>query len=266
MKKKSLCAAVLLVLCIVLMSKSSAGSNLPDPGSAIQDAINAVEDYAGIWNSNLLTEDPHKILPEIPVSAPDTKAPTPETQAPANQPSTLTPDNSKVRAPNTKRTRNAVNGRMTSEGPMFVSFRNNLTDEPYMFTPLDLSTDGDYRFPLIGDFARVVGEVQVLVRSGMTNVTCHLNEGVTMDEKKAFYTFFTDIRAVKTIEPSKLRDVKLTFAFPYAVPILLQTDTKVLLYVNCPITYQQDQSALTSFSPQNPDYLDRMMALLPLMD
>ena len=155
---------------------------------------------------------------------------------------------------------------MTSEGPMFSSFHMGLTDEPYMFTPVDLSNDGEYRFALIGDFAWVAGEVQVLVRSGMTIVTCFPREGVTVDDKNAFFTFFPDIRSVQTIDPAKLKDVRLSFGMPYAVPALLRTDAKVLLYVNCPVSYQKDRADLAPFSVQDPGYLDRMTALLPLMD
>lgn len=254
MKRKVLSAAAALLLTLALAPVSAFAGGLPDM-SGLSDAIEAYEDY--LLDNPLMKRDPIKILPDIPLSEPQTQAPQPVTPAP------VTPEEAK---PEGKKTSKAAGGRMTSEGPMFSSFHMGLTDEPYMFTPVDLSNDGEYRFALIGDFAWVAGEVQVLVRSGMTIVTCFPREGVTVDDKNAFFTFFPDIRSVQTIDPAKLKDVRLSFGMPYAVPALLRTDAKVLLYVNCPVSYQKDRADLAPFSVQDPGYLDRMTALLPLMD
>ena len=254
MKRKVLSAAAALLLTLALAPVSAFAGGLPDM-SGLSDAIEAYEDY--LLDNPLMKRDPIKILPDIPLSEPQTQAPQPVTPAP------VTPEEAK---PEGKKTSKAAGGRMTSEGPMFSSFHMDLTDEPYMFTPVDLSNDGEYRFALIGDFAWVAGEVQVLVRSGMTIVTCFPREGVTVDDKNAFFTFFPDIRSVQTIDPAKLKDVRLSFGMPYAVPALLRTDAKVLLYVNCPVSYQKDRADLAPFSVQDPGYLDRMTALLPLMD
>ena len=254
MKRKVLSAAAALLLTLALAPVSAFAGGLPDM-SGLSDAIEAYEDY--LLDNPLMKRDPIKILPDIPLSEPQTQAPQPVTPAP------VTPEEAK---PEGKKTSKAAGGRMTSEGPMFSSFHMGLTDEPYMFTPVDLSNDGEYRFALIGDFAWVAGEVQVLVRSGMTIVTCFPREGVTVDDKNAFFTFFPDIRSVQTIDPAKLKDVRLSFGMPYAVPALLRTDAKVLLYVNCPVSYQKNRADLEPFSVQDPGYLDRMTALLPLMD
>ena len=254
MKRKVLSAAAALLLTLALAPVSAFAGGLPDM-SGLSDAIEAYEDY--LLDNPLMKRDPIKILPDIPLSEPQTQAPQPVTPAP------VTPEEAK---PEGKKTSKAAGGRMTSEGPMFSSFHMGLTDEPYMFTPVDLSNDGEYRFALIGDFAWVAGEVQVLVRSGMTIVTCFPREGVTVDDKNSFFTFFPDIRSVQTIDPAKLKDVRLSFGMPYAVPALLRTDAKVLLYVNCPVSYQKDRADLAPFSVQDPGYLDRMTALLPLMD
>lgn len=254
MKRKVLSAAAALLLTLALAPVSAFAGGLPDM-SGLSDAIEAYEDY--LLDNPLMKRDPIKILPDIPLSEPQTQAPQPVTPAP------VTPEEAK---PEGKKTSKAAGGRMTSEGPMFSSFHMGLTDEPYMFTPVDLSNDGEYRFALIGDFAWVAGEVQVLVRSGMTIVTCFPREGVTVDDKNSFFTFFPDIRSVQTIDPAKLKDVRLSFGMPYAVPALFRTDAKVLLYVNCPITYQKNRADLEPFSVQDPGYFDRMTALLPLMD
>ncbi len=155
---------------------------------------------------------------------------------------------------------------MTGEGPLFLSFRNELTDERWMFTPMDLSLDGEYHFPLIGSASQVVGEAKVAVRSGMVIVTYLVVNGVKVDEKNEFFTFFPDIRSVPSVKPSQLQHVKLQFGLPYSVAGWLNSDPNVLLYINCPVSYKTNLPGLTPFSFQDPGYLERMMGLLPLMD
>lgn len=155
---------------------------------------------------------------------------------------------------------------LTGEGPLFLSFRRDLTDNPLMFTPMDLSLDGEYRFPLIGSTMQVVGEAKAEVRSGMATITYSLFGGVQINREKEFFTFFPDIRSVKTIVPEKLQDVKMAFGIPYSVASWLGSDQKVLLYINCPVSYDAGQAGLQPFSLQDQGYLAHLSALLPLMD
>ncbi len=155
---------------------------------------------------------------------------------------------------------------LTSEGPLFLSFRQNLTDEYYMFTPMDLSADGEYRFPLIGSTLQAVGEAKVTVMSGMTIVTYLLVNGVKVNQKDEFFTFFPDIRSVKTVKPSQLTEVRLEFGVPYSVPSWLNSDPSVLLYINCPVSYSTGLDGLVPFSFEDPSYLKRVVELVRLMD
>lgn len=155
---------------------------------------------------------------------------------------------------------------LTSEGPLFLSFRRNLTDEYYMFTPMDLSVDGEYRFPLVGSTSQVVGEAKIKVISGLTIVTYSLIDGVKLNERDEFFTFFPDIRSVETVKPSQLKDVKLEFGVPYSVTSWLDSDSSVLLYINCPISYSSNLNGLEPFSFEDPAYLKRMVELVMLMD
>lgn len=155
---------------------------------------------------------------------------------------------------------------MTSEGPLFLSFRAKLTDKLYMFTPMDLSIDGEYRFPLVGSSLQVVGEATVMVQNGMTIVTYQVINGVQVNEKEEFFTFFPDILSVPSVERSKLQDVKLKFGFPYSVPNWLNSDPKALLYINCPISYKTSLKGLSPFSFEDPAYIKRVIAFVLLMD
>lgn len=180
-----------------------------------------------------------------------------------------TPGATPAPVPNDKPTNRPSAGRgqlMNNEGPLFLSFRADLTDELLMFTPMDLSLEGEFRFPLIGNASQVVGEAKVVIQSGMVTVTYLVVSGVNVDVKNEFFTFFTDIRSVPSVEPRKLQDVKLKFGIPYSIQSWLGSDPNVLLYINTPVTYKTNLTGLTSFSFQDLGYLERMMKLLPLMD
>lgn len=183
-----------------------------------------------------------------PTPKPDTQTPIPDTQTPKPE------------------THGSGGKYLTSEGPLFLSFRQNLTEEYYMFTPMDLSVDGEYRFPLIGSTLQAVGEAKVTVMSGMTIVTYFLVNGVRVDQKDEFFTFFPDIRSVKTVKPSQLKEVRLEFGVPYSVPSWLNSDPSVLLYINCPVSYSTGLDGLVPFSFEDPSYLQRVVELVPLMD
>ncbi len=155
---------------------------------------------------------------------------------------------------------------LTSEGPLFLSFRRDLTDRWYMFTPMDLSVDAEYRFPLIGSSRQVVGEARVRVASGLAIVNYYLTNGVRLDEEDEFFTFFPDIRSVRTVDPLELQDVKLEFGIPYGVATWLDSDPRVLLYINCPVSYSTGLSGLEAFSFDDPEYLQRVIELVKLMD
>ena len=155
---------------------------------------------------------------------------------------------------------------MTSEGPPFLIFRDDLTDRPWMFTPMDLSLNAEYHFPLIGDANQVIGEAKVVVQSGVVVVSYLVENGVRVDANNEFFTFFPDIRTIPSVNPAELQSVKLKFGMPYSVESWLGSDAKVLLYINCPVSYDTGLASLTPFSFQDPVYLGRLAELFMLMD
>ena len=210
--------------------------------------------------------DPTAIIPDIILEAvPFRATPTPKPvitdgggEENVDRQTTATP---------TPRPRTTGGGQyMTSEGPLFLSFRAKLTDKMYMFTPMDLSIDGEYRFPLVGSSLQVVGEAKVTVQNGMTIVTYLVVNGVKVNEKDEFFTFFPDILSVPSVERSKLQQVKLKFGFPYSVESWLGSDPKVLLYINCPISYKTSLDGLQPFSFEDPAYIRRVIEFVTLMD
>ena len=198
-------------------------------------------------------------IPKDPTAAPiPTPKPTPK-PAPkqTKKPAKATPKPTEAPKPGSV---------MTGEGPLFLSFRNDLTDQYWMFTPIDLSLDGQFHFPLVADARHVVGEVKVEVASGMAVVSYMLAGGVVADTGREFFTFFPDIASVTSVDPAALQEVKLAFNIPYQVTSRLNTDPNVLLYINIPVSYDEGLSGIKGFSFQDEGYLARLSELYPLME
>lgn len=259
MKKLSAAIAAVLFLSLVLgvvlgpaggflapvSAKASFGIEIP--------VIPLLPDY------QIVTKPPLVIVTLPPTFI--TLAPTPrQTLTPDKTPQKQTPQ------PTRKPSTGSGSKVMNNEGPLFLSFQQSLTKEFLMFTPMDLSVDGEIRLPLIGNEERVVGEAKVVVQSGMVIVSYLVVNGVKVDERNEFFTFFPDIRSVPSVQPRKLQDMKLKFNIPYNVTSWLNSDAKVLLYINTPVSYKTNLSGLSAFSFADEAYLERMMALLPLMD
>lgn len=153
---------------------------------------------------------------------------------------------------------------MNNEGPKFISFREDLTKLHLMFTPIDLSQDAEIIMTLLGNPSQVVGEAKVVVHAGTVKVTYELAEGVKAEEKNEFFTFFPDIRSVSALDPKKLQDVKLKFGDLYKIDAW--GDSKVLLYINTPVSFKTSLKNLEYFSMDDLPYLERTEALLQLMD
>ena len=62
-----------------------------------------------------------------------------------------------------------------------------------------------------------MGEAKVTVMSGLAIVKYYLANGVSVDEKDEFFTFFPDIRSVTTVKSSQLGEVRLKFGVPCSV-------------------------------------------------
>lgn len=276
MKKKPAAPAALLVLLMALgvILGSSGGFLSPLTAKAVSVNIqpNLNNPVISIPDIPIFTPTPKIVfIPDLPILTLKPKLPTlppavtvkPETPTPKPDNPTKQPNNATPRPTNKPKSGGQY---MTSEGPLFLSFRADLTNELYMFTPMDLAIDGEYRFPLIGSSLQVIGEAKVEVKSGMAIVTYLTVNGVKVDEKNEFFTFFPDIRGISTVKPSELQHVKLRFGIPYSVAGWLNSDSKVLLYINCPVSYKTDLKGLAPFAFEDPAYIQRVIEALALMD
>lgn len=272
MKRSHVCLTLVLVIALSLMAGPAQAFEIPlipiftiPPIATPTPTIRIVIPDLPLFTIRIPTATPKptiKIPPLtlIPIPFPDPKPTdnpmTPPTDAPTDRPrSTPRPNNNK-----------SGGQTLTSEGPPFLSFRTDLTQEFFMFTPMDLSVDGEYHFPLVADGLHTVGEAKVVVKSGMVVVSYLVVNGVKVDEKNEFFTFFPDIRSVPSVLPKDLQAQKLQFGMPYSVQAWLGSDSKVLLYINCPVSYKTNLADLTTFSFMDAGYLERLAQLTPLMD
>jgi hypothetical protein len=215
-----------------------------------------------------ITPTPTAPLPKMPIKPIDPpggkfpidpgKAPTfPLPKDPADPQTPITPGTPKTKVPD-------AGNFVTSEGPLFIMFRDDLTEGYEMFTPMDLSLDGEYVFPLVSNAMHTVGEVKVTVKKGLVTAHPQMFLGVKLTD--GILTFFADFRAVQTIKPKELKSVDIPFDLPVSIANRLGVDDKVLMYINCPVSYQSGAASIHPFSLEDPAYLERMYALIDLMD
>lgn len=153
---------------------------------------------------------------------------------------------------------------VTSMGPLFSMYRGDLASGQEMFTPIDLDTDGDLFVPLVSSNMHIVGVVKVTVRQGMVTVRPYVLSEVVL--KKGTFTFFDDINAAKSLKASRLKSVNLSFHTPVHVEKRLGTDSKVLMYINCPVSYKAKTAGLIPFSFEQQEYMEQVTQMIALMD
>lgn len=173
--------------------------------------------------------------------------------------------------PTTAPTPKPWNTYATSEGPLFADYNVPGTDGlKLMFTPIDLSADGEYSYPLIAAGAREVGQVIVTIKEGILTASLeayrgvHLTQAVKPTLPQLF--FLPDIASAKSAKPTDLQALRLAFDQPLAVEkILAFEDPQVLMYVYALIS-MDPISAVKPFSFTDEGYLARVETLKALMD
>lgn len=149
-----------------------------------------------------------------------------------------------------------------SAGPRFRD-AGVATDEWDMFTPVDLSADGEWKYDLIAGNTHVIGNVTVKVAGGKVTVDYVLNSK-QMKVNSEFVTFLSSIGDVTTIKHDELK----AYAFGQEIDIEddLGGDTKVLLYVCNRILYDSDTNGVEHFSRDSISYNALCEELAQIMD
>ena len=148
-----------------------------------------------------------------------------------------------------------------SVGPRFRD-EGDITDKWDMFTPVDLSNDGEQVFDLVAGNKHIIGKVTVSVADGQVTVSYKTINHVEM--KSDFLTFFADLASVTTLDESQLTG----YAFGEAVSIADQLggDTKVLLYIHGNAVYRDDARGLEELAHKTKAYQQYIEELKAVMD
>ena len=151
-----------------------------------------------------------------------------------------------------------------SEGFRFRDLRPALTEKWYMFTPLDLSQDGEQIIPLIASNLFQIGLVKVSITGGNVTITYMAAEGVFV--KSEFMTLFPSLDSVTEVETSGLLSSALPFGKPISVIGDLTGDTRVLLYMNLVVDYNGNEQGVVGFSSKSPAHVSFLRSLEVIMD
>ena len=152
----------------------------------------------------------------------------------------------------------------SSQGFRFRDQMPKMTKEWNMFTPLDISQDGEQTIPLIASNKYYIGEIKVLVKEGNVTITYEVLPQVKV--KSEFLAIFANLAAVTSIKPEDLQDQAKTFGEPINIEKDLAGDTKVLLYVRNVVDYNDKIQGLEVFSNRHKNYVEVLETLNANMD
>ncbi len=152
----------------------------------------------------------------------------------------------------------------TSFGLLVKDYRPNLTKKNEMFTPLDLSVNADYVFPLVTNNFYYVGEVKVHVENGM--VTVHPLFLPTIQETRGYGMFFDNTDSIKTIKQSTIKKNAFPFFEPVDVKRLYNTNDNVILYMKFPLKFNKKIPGVHLISIEDADYKQKVDAFMKLLD
>ena len=151
-----------------------------------------------------------------------------------------------------------------SLGIRFRDLENPVTNKWFMFTPVDLSVEGEQTFDLIAGNMHHIGTVTVNVAEGNVTVTYKLfNEGAT-DVVEEFMTILPAIADVTALD----FDAMTNFAYgePISIQDVLGGDTKVLLFICNKVIYQEETFGVKEFDYDSKAYQAYVEELKALMD
>jgi ubiquitin-large subunit ribosomal protein L40e len=144
-----------------------------------------------------------------------------------------------IKAPATPAPEIWYNNTACSEGLRFRDLNPARTDKWYMFTPLDLSVDGEKSYRLIASNIRVIGTVTVKVSQGYVtvNYSAPLGQAAIVSE---FITLFPDYTSASLADPDAAPGQGFVFGTPISIADQLKGDTSQLLFIRNVVTYHPD--------------------------
>lgn len=156
------------------------------------------------------------------------------------------------------------NNTVSSQGFYFREEVEGLTKEWHMFTPVDLSVDGEQTIPLIASNMYYVGNAKVKVAGGNVTVTYEYLKSI--NDKGQFLAILPNLASVKSTLPADLGQYAKSFGKPISIANELGGDTKVLIYIRNTVDYASDSYGIVRFTPGLKDYTNTLKELRKLMD
>jgi len=151
-----------------------------------------------------------------------------------------------------------------SEGIRFRDLENPLTDYWYMFTPIDLSVEGEQTFDLIAGNIHKIGTVTVVVKEGTVTVSYELANRSAIEVFEEFVTILPSLEGMTELD----FDALTAYEFDKAISIQDQLggDTKVLLLIRNLVRYTEGFGGMEMFDYDGQEYLTYAEELKLLMD
>lgn len=133
-----------------------------------------------------------------------------------------------------------------SMGLYFRELKPQLTDEWFLFTPIELNKDGIQVYPLIASNAYEAGELTLTIENGQLLAEYHVLNGITVNDE--FLTFFPNLSSVTTVDVQMLQGQELPFNQPIDIAATFGQDAKVILYMNNAVSFSDTLPGLKSFN------------------
>ncbi|MHC1786166.1 MAG: hypothetical protein AB9880_03815 [Christensenellales bacterium] len=160
--------------------------------------------------------------------------------------------------------RNFYSNTASTQGLYFRQEKAGMTKEWNMFTPLDISAEGEQTIPLIASNMYYIGTVKAVVKEGTLTISYEVKPGVKV--RSEFLAIFNDLAGVASILPEKLADQAKAFGAPISIEKELGGDTKVLLYVRNVVDYSDKVAGIQRFTNRLTEYTAVLDGLRSIMD
>ena len=155
------------------------------------------------------------------------------------------------------------NNTVCAFGPQFRELSSNLTRDWYMFTPIDLSEDGEQRFELIGGGMYVIGSVTVTVKDGEVTVDYAYNSR-DVQPGREYFTFFEDYDSVTREDLNRLPK-HYSYGKAYSIEEKLGGDTDVILFVCNTATFEKTSRGVYRYYEMNEERVEMRNAMLDMI-
>jgi hypothetical protein len=147
-------------------------------------------------------------------------------------------------------------------GLYFNEMRPQLTDDWYFFTPIELNFEGEQVYPLIASNAYEVGELKLTIANGQLLAEYQVLDGINILDE--FLTFFPNLDSVKTVSVEMLEGQEFPFNEPIDIAAAFGEDTRVILYMNNAVSFNNTVPGLKHFVVEN--YRPWMWQIMDLLD